>query len=135
MAVESSIKDVIILLPSLSFQGTTKVVNKGVDVTLVTDSANIEVAMKASRTLVVRGISTVVLEVTCLSPIDERTMIHFIEATGALVFTNTDIYEATKHLFKVDTLFDVSDSLKEERLIQCVEKIVKKKIIRCQLEQ
>jgi len=110
-------------------------VNKGVDVTLVTDSANIEVAMKASRTLVVRGISTVVLEVTCLSPIDERTMIHFIEATGALVFTNLDIYQASKYLFKVDTLSDVSDSLNEERMIQCVEKIIKEKIKKCQLEQ
>lgn len=118
------------MLPSLPFQGTTKVVNKGVDITLVADGATIDAAMKASRTLVVRGMSTVVLEVTCLDPIDERTLNHFIDATGALVFTNQEVYKSAKYLLKEDTLTDVSITPEPQELIRCVEKIVKKKMER-----
>ncbi len=114
------------LLPALSFQGTTKVINKGVDITIVADGSTIGTAMKASRILVVRGISTAVLEVTCVTPIDERTISHFVEATGALVFINQKLYEESKHLLKTNTFSEVA--LKEEELIENVEKIIKLKL-------
>src|SRR5665648_833216 len=92
------------MLPALSFQGTTKVVNKGVDVTIVANEDTIDLVMKASRTLVVRGISTAVLEITCLLPIDESTIRYYVDSTKALLFVNQELYQKSKHLLTLDTL-------------------------------
>lgn len=115
------------MLPSLSFQGTTKVVNKGVDVTIVANEKTIEAAMKASRSLVVRGMSTAVLEVTCTDPIDERTISHFVQSTGALVFADSFLYESAKRLIKPETFVEVCNISSERELIELVEKIVESK--------
>lgn len=127
MTVDFTLKDVEIMLPSLPFQGTTKVINKGVDITIVADRDTIGTAMKASRILVVRGISTVVLEVTCLTPIDERTLSHFIEATSALIFVNQSLYMATRHLLKPETLTAVCTTASEQEFVRCANKIIKLK--------
>ena len=115
------------MLPALSFQGTTKVVNKGVDVTIVANEDTIDLVMKASRTLVVRGISTAVLEITCLLPIDESTIRYYVDSTKALLFVNQELYQKSKHLLTLDTFAEVSSTLKELDLIELVEKLVAKK--------
>lgn len=115
------------MLPSLAFEGTTKVINKGVDITIVADGDTKGDAMKASRILVVRGISTVVLEVTCLDPIDERTLNHFIEATSALIFTNQSLYMAAKYLLKPETHIAVCILANEQEFVRHANEIVKLK--------
>lgn len=56
------------MLKSLPFEGTIKVRNKGVDIALLADADTVELAFAASRKLVVCGVSTAVLKVTCLDP-------------------------------------------------------------------
>ena len=65
------------MLQALPFEGTIKVRNKGVDVTLLADKDTAELAFAASRVLVVCGISTAVLEITCWDPIDTRTLSYY----------------------------------------------------------
>lgn len=72
-----------------------RVVNKGVDVTIISSSTTIKESMKASRTLVVTGISTAVIEViTINSPLDEEVFLNFAKETHAIIFTEQYIYEA-----------------------------------------
>ena len=85
------------MLDSLPFEGTIKVRNKGVDVAILADSATVEKAFAASRRLVVCGISTAVLEVTCLEPLDTRTLGYYEDTTGgALLAMTREIFEAVR---------------------------------------
>lgn len=69
--------------------GSIKVLNKGADVAIVAAPGEAGEAMKASRILAVRGISTAVLEESCFHPMDEETLkfyekqVRFFAAVGA----------------------------------------------------
>lgn len=82
------------MLKDLPFTGTTRVANKGVDVALVVLPEHTEDAVKAARLCGVCGISTAVLEVTQLTPPDQRTLEHFCTTTKKLVFANRELLDA-----------------------------------------
>lgn len=82
------------MLKDLPFTGTTRVANKGVDVTLVVLPEHTEDAVKAARICGVCGISTAVLEVNQLTPPDLRTLEHFCTTTKKLVFANRELLDA-----------------------------------------
>ena len=84
------------MLPSLKFEGTARVINKGVDVTLLTDEKGSGDAFWVSRYLVVKGISAAVLSVTQLDPVDMRTIRYYEETTGVLIFLKKDVYDAVR---------------------------------------
>lgn len=81
-------------MEALSFSGTTRVANKGVDVALVVLPEHTERAIQAARICGVCGISTAVLEVTRLDPPDQRTMDHFCATAGKLVFESEELLSA-----------------------------------------
>lgn len=84
------------MLEALSFEGTTKVLNKGVDVALAVRPADADAALAAAKVCGVCGVSTAVLSVTELSPIDTRTFAHFADTAGRLVFADRELYQAAK---------------------------------------
>lgn len=88
------------MLHDLPFEGTMKVRNKGVDVTILADAETVDLAMTTTRSLVVCGISTAVLEVTCLDPVDERTLEYYEDTTKALLAMNTELYDAVSSVMK-----------------------------------
>lgn len=86
------------MLKALSFEGTTKVLNKGVDVALVIAPADEKPALYASKVCGVCGVSTAVLCVTQLQPVDKRTLSHFCQTAGRMVFADRALYEAVRHV-------------------------------------
>ncbi|MCQ2499828.1 MAG: hypothetical protein MJ117_00615 [Lachnospiraceae bacterium] len=88
------------MLHDLPFEGTIKVRNKGVDIAILTDSDFVDTALAATRSLVVCGISTAVLEATCLDPIDERTLGYYEETTRVIVATSEKLYDSAAAVMK-----------------------------------
>lgn len=88
------------MLHDLPFEGTIKVRNKGVDAAILTDSNMVETALAATRTLVVCGSSTAVLEATCLDPIDEKTLGYYEDTTRIIVATSTELYNSALAVMK-----------------------------------
>ena len=82
------------MLQALSFEGTTKVLNKGVDVALVIEPLDAEQALRAAKICGVCGVSTAVLSVTETDPVDRRTIAHFCGTAGRLVFADRALYDA-----------------------------------------
>lgn len=111
------------MLKSLPFEGTIKVVNKGVDVAVITDGINSHTAMAASRPLVVTGISTAVLEVTELEPFDTRTFQYYVDLINKFVFVNEEMAVAAKPYLNEDTISYTLDSCSEETIIAAVRKL------------
>lgn len=110
--------------------GRTRVVNKGVDVAVFAGSSCIGDAMKASRTLVVKGISTAVIEVLAIEPPDEETIISFAEKTGALVFTEQRLYEAFRGLLKKyeSVIIEIALDSTPQNIIDTTIKAIKRKL-------
>ncbi len=79
----------------------TKLINNGTDVTIVTNSHRAADVMKASRVLVVRGISTAIIELSATGPLDERMIVNYGEKTGVLVFLDEEIYKIIKNKIKL----------------------------------
>lgn len=91
------------MLPSLPFEGTAKVFNKGVDITFLTDEQGANTAYEVSRYLSVRGISAAVLVVTELYPVDMRTIHYYEEMTRTFFFLKPDIYNAVVPCLETQT--------------------------------
>ena len=110
--------------------GKTRVVNKGVDVAIFTTREFSIEAMKASRTLVVKGISTAVVEVMTLEPLDKETFISFAEKTGALVFAEQSVYEAMVDLIKgkQDIILERVKETTVQGIIETTLEVVKRKL-------
>lgn len=111
------------MLKSLPFEGTIKVRNKGVDAAILADRDTVDLAFAASRKLVVCGVSTAVLEVTCFSPVDTRTLRYYMETTPCLLAMTQMIYDTVKpYLSETDTLV-VFFGTGEDELIQAVRQM------------
>lgn len=82
------------MLQSLPFEGTIKVWNKGVDIALLADADTVELAFAASRKLVVCGVSTAVLEVTCLDPVDTQTLSYYEATAPCMLALKPEIQKA-----------------------------------------
>lgn len=110
--------------------GKTRVVNRGVDVAVFTTTEFSAEAMKASRTLVVKGISTAVIEVMTLEPLDKETFISFAEKTGALVFAEQSVYEAVCGLLKgkQDVILEKVKEPTIQGIIETTLEVVKRKL-------
>ena len=115
------------MLHDLPFEGTIKVVNKGVDVTLLADADSTELAFAASRALVVCGISTAVLEVTCLDPIDSRTLGYYAQTTPVLIALSQEILEAARPVLHGQAALLLFDGGDRKALIAAVRQAVYKK--------
>ena len=113
------------MLQSLPFEGTIRVRNKGVDITILADVDTVDLAFRASRTLVVCGISTAVLEITCFDPIDTRTLEYYEKNTPCLLAMTSRIADAVIPCLKHDTRLQRFDGKGETELIQAVRRIVR----------
>lgn len=109
----------------LPFFGTTRVANKGVDVTLIVRPSHTAEAVKAARRCGVCGISTAVLEVTQTDPPDQRTLEHFCTLTGRLVFEDQQLLEV--HSIPADTKILVAEDCTAEAFSKAVSAIKKRK--------
>ena len=97
------------MLESLPFEGTIKVRNKGVDIALLADQNTVDLAFAASRKLVVWGGSQAVLEVSCLSPIDIRTLHSYERITPRMIALTRPVYDAVRpclHTEQMLSLFE-----------------------------
>lgn len=112
------------MLKDLSFSGTTRVANKGVDVALVVRPEHTTEAVKAARRCGVCGISTAVLEVTQLDPPDQRTLEHFCALTGMLVFEDQQLLEA--HSTPVGTRTLIAEDCTAEAFSKAVSAVKKR---------
>jgi len=114
------------MLPSLGFEGTAKVVNKGVDVTLITDTAGKDELFQVSRTLVVCGISAAVVEVTELDPVDMKTIRYFEDTTPILVFFDQNVSDAVIPLLRPETQYRIIRETNAAQLLKELPPLIKK---------
>lgn len=110
--------------------GKTRVINRGVDVAIFASSALAKEAMTASRTIVVKGVSTAVIEVMTIDPLDEETFISFAQKTGALVFVEQWLYDEVEELLKddKDLLVEVVKEPTVQNIIQTTFELMKNKL-------
>ena len=125
MAADTRISNRSLYAEGLPFFGTTRVANKGVDVTLIVRPSHTAEAVKAARRCGVCGISTAVLEVTQTDPPDQRTLEHFCTLTGRLVFEDQQLLEV--HSIPADTKILVAEDCTAEAFSKAVSAIKKKK--------
>ena len=115
------------MLESLPFEGTIKVRNKGVDIAVLADAETVELAFAASRQLVVCGISTAVLEVTCFDPIDIRTLAYYEKTTPCMLAMTKKIAHAVRKALISDTPMDVFEGDTVAQVVKAVRETVKRK--------
>ena len=110
--------------------GKTRIVNKGVDVTVIASSNTIAQAMKASRTLVVKGISTAVIEVLTIEPLDKKTFLDFAEKTGVFIFTEQWLYKAiTEQLLNHESIMiELVKEPTSQNIIDTTTDVIKRKL-------
>jgi transketolase C-terminal domain/subunit len=111
------------MLESLPFEGTIKVRNKGVDVVILADRSNIDIAMSASRTLVVIGISTAVLEVTEYDPFDIMTLEYYTRLSKKFVFLSDELYSSAKPYLGENIAVRIENRLDKDKIIAIVKEI------------
>lgn len=110
--------------------GITRIINNGTDVTIITNSEKAAIAMKASRTLVVKGISTAIIETLNYDIIDEENILNYVNKTGAVIFIDKNIYNIyIKYINKEETEVNFIDNPTIENIIIETEKIVQSKLI------
>ena len=102
------------MLESLPFEGTIKVRNKGVDIALLAEQNTVDLAFAASRKLVVCGVSTAVLEVTCLSPIDIRTLHSYERITPRMIALTRPVYDAVRPCLHTEQMLSLFEGQPEE---------------------
>lgn len=112
------------MLHALPFEGTIKVRNKGVDIAILADAETVELAFAASRVLVVCGISTAVLEVTCLDPIDTKTLRYYEQTTPILFAMTAPILDAVRPHVQADTRVALFDGEGQAALLAAVRSAV-----------
>lgn len=111
------------MLQSLPFEGTIKVRNKGVDVTLLADADTVELAFTVSRTLVVCGISTAVLEITCWDPIDTRTLSYYEQTTRGIIAMDEAVWNAVRPYLAASTPFEQCPAGGKDELIAAARRM------------
>ena len=116
------------MLKSLPFEGTIKVRNKGVDAAILADCDTVDLAFAASRKLAVCGISTAVLEVTCLSPMDTRTLQYYAEITPCMLAMTQLIHDAVKPYLLQQNVMIAVFSGKGETDLFCTVRHLRQKI-------
>ncbi len=109
------------MLPSLGFEGTAKVVNKGVDVALMTDHKGSAAAFDASRYLSVKGVSAAVVEMTCLQPPDLKTIRYFEDTTEGLIFPDSRLFQQIKPYLQAQTRAATINETEAIRIVRKVE--------------
>lgn len=109
--------------------GKSRIINKGTDVTIIASSEKSENAMKASRTLVVKGISTAIIELLTLDYLDKETILNYANKTKALVFIDKNIYELSRE-FLNDDIAEITyiEEPTIENIIKFTTKTVQNKI-------
>ncbi|MCR5666678.1 MAG: hypothetical protein K6G01_07580 [Eubacterium sp.] len=110
------------MLPSLGFEGTAKVINKGVDVTLIADELGAQELFQISRHLVVCGISAAVLAVTEINPVDMRTIRYYEDTTSLLIFFDAKVAEAVIPLLDSKTKYCSMNECSAQEIMQKVAK-------------
>ena len=113
------------MLPSLDFKGTTEVVNKGVDITLLTCKEKADVAYSLTRYLSVCGYSVAVLSVTELNPVDMRTISYYEATTPLLMFMDESVGEAVIPLLDSETNFICRYEYTYDELLREIPKLIK----------
>ncbi|KZL89243.1 transketolase C-terminal domain-containing protein [Clostridium magnum] len=109
--------------------GRTRILNKGTDVAIITSSAKSPDAMKASRTLVVRGISTAIIEVLNIDFLDKDTILEYANKTGALVFIDREIYDKARMFINKDVAeIELVDEVTINNIIKIATMAMKNKI-------
>ena len=68
--------------------GKAKVKREGTDVTIVTWSGDVKLALAAAETLAGRGISAEVVDLRTLVPLDEATILESVKKTGRLIIAH-----------------------------------------------
>lgn len=79
--------------------GKTRVLNNGTDVTIMASSITAESALKASKILGVKGVSTAVIEVLTIDLIETTTDIKFGNNTEIYVFLDEEIRNRLLNIF------------------------------------
>lgn len=115
------------MLKQPKFHKSTVVRNKGVDIAVVTDSAQAETALLASKQLGVIGISTAVLEVQQDLPPDPAAIGYFAAVTGAMLFTSKALYTACGAILAPTILTDTSEAGTAESIVRLARALAKHK--------
>jgi len=68
--------------------GKAKVKREGNDVTIVTWSGDVKLALAAAETLAGRGVSAEVIDLRTLVPLDEETILRSVAKTGRLIIAH-----------------------------------------------
>lgn len=68
--------------------GKARIVRKGKDITILTLSRMLYIALEAAESLEKRGISTEVIDVRSLVPLDEETILNSVKETGHVVIVD-----------------------------------------------
>ena len=113
------------MLPSLDFKGTTEVINKGVDITLLTCKEKADVAYSLTRYLSVCGYSVAVLAVTELDPVDMRTINYYESTTPLFMFLDKAVGEAVIPLLDSNTAFVQRYEHTCDELLREIPKLIK----------
>lgn len=108
------------MLESLPFEGTIRVRNKGVDVALLADRDTVDMAFAASRKLVVCGVSTAVLEVTCFDPVDTRTLHSYESITPCMIAMTRQIFDTVRPCLQHKDVLFCFEGAGEDMLIGMV---------------
>ncbi len=104
--------------------GKTRIVNNGVDVTIITRSSNVDLGIQASKVLGVRGISTAVIEMITLDPFDRDTIQHYGEKTKGLVFLDAEVYDQFLEIFK-ELKLNITTKLTSDPTMDGIVKTIK----------
>ena len=113
------------MLPSLGFEGTAKVINKGVDVTLLADESGAQALFEMSRSLVVCGYSAAVVAVTELEPVDMRTVRYYEDTTPLLIFFDRDVAEAVIPHLQPDTKYCTMEYCTASELMKMLPDLIR----------
>jgi pyruvate/2-oxoglutarate/acetoin dehydrogenase E1 component len=113
------------MLPSLGFEGTAKVINKGVDVTLLADASGAQELFQISRHLVVCGFSAAVVAVTETDPVDMRTIRYYEDTTPLLIFFDKSVAKAVIPHLQPETKYTEMDYCPAAELMKKLPALIK----------
>ena len=115
------------MLESLPYEGTVRVRKMGFVSSFLADAATVELGFSCSRKLVVCGVSTAVLEVTCFAPIDTRTLQYYAETTPCMLAMTQKLYDAVKPYLPETEMIAIFSGSEENELLQTVRQMKQKK--------
>lgn len=108
--------------------GKSRIINEGVDVAIITSSEKSDIAMKSSRILVIKGISTAIIVVNT-SSLDKDIILEYAKKTCALVFTDREIYDKAQTFINKELAeIELVEEAKTDSIINVTTMAVKNKI-------